>query len=125
MVFGFTVRPILGALGASIAAGGSAAILFFCSVERHPPFLSCGTQRFGYKAGAQLSGGMLGKITGCFYSWQLFIIVAPWYSAGFPFIYQLFLPFLSRQVPLLDNIPSGAREQALKLYALDPAAPSQ
>ena len=68
-VFWFTVRPILGALGASIALGGSALgpILFFVLWNVIRLIFLWYTQEFGYKAGASissdLSGGMLGKIT--------------------------------------------------------------
>ena len=68
-VFWFTVRPILGAIAASLAAGGSLiAPLFFFIVWNviRVAFLWY-TQEFGYQKGAEitkdLSGGLLQTIT--------------------------------------------------------------
>ena len=91
-VFWFTVRPILGALGASIAAGGSALgpILFFVLWNVIRLSFLWYTQEFGYKAGASissdLSGGMLGKITEGASILGMFIIgalVQRWVSISF------------------------------------------
>lgn len=68
-VFWFTVRPMLGALGASLAMGGSilGPILFFVLWNIIRIGFMWYTQEFGYKAGtaitSDLSGGLLGKIT--------------------------------------------------------------
>lgn len=68
-VFWFTVRPMLGALGASLAMGGSilGPILFFVLWNVIRIAFMWYTQEFGYKAGtaitSDLSGGLLGKIT--------------------------------------------------------------
>jgi PTS system mannose-specific IID component len=68
-VFWFTVRPILGALGASLAMGGSilGPILFFVLWNVIRMAFMWYTQEFGYNVGTQitkdLSGGLLGKIT--------------------------------------------------------------
>jgi len=68
-VFWFTVRPILGALGASMAMGGSiiGPILFFVLWNVIRMAFLWYTQEFGYDVGTtiakDLSGGMLGKIT--------------------------------------------------------------
>ena len=91
-VFWFTVRPILGALGASMAMGGSilGPILFFVlwNVIRYA-FLWY-TQEFGYSVGTtiakDLSGGMLGKITEGASILGMFIIgalVQRWVSISF------------------------------------------
>ena len=91
-VFWFTIRPILGALGASIALGGSALgpILFFVLWNVIRLVFLWYTQEFGYKAGASissdLSGGMLGKVTEGASILGMFIIgvlVKQWVNIGF------------------------------------------
>lgn len=68
-VFWFTVRPILGALGASLAMAGNilGPILFFVLFNVIRYGFMWYTQEFGYKVGTEitkdLSGGLLGKIT--------------------------------------------------------------
>ncbi len=68
-VFWFTVRPILGALGASLAMAGNilGPILFFVLWNVIRWAFMWYTQEFGYKAGAKItediSGGLLGKVT--------------------------------------------------------------
>ncbi len=68
-VFWFTVRPLLGALGASLALGGSilGPILFFILWNVVRFGFMWYTQEFGYTAGTaitkDLSGGLLQKIT--------------------------------------------------------------
>lgn len=68
-VFWYTVRPLLGALGASLAMGGSIAgpIIFFVAWNIIRMVFEWYTQEFGYKLGTSitndLSGGLLGKIT--------------------------------------------------------------
>ena len=68
-VFWFTSRPILGALGASMAMGGSIVgpLLFFIAWNLIRIAFLWYTQEFGYSVGASiakdLSGGLLGKIT--------------------------------------------------------------
>ena len=68
-VFWFTARPILGALGASLAMGGSilGPILFFVLWNVIRWAFMWYTQEFGYKVGTSiaqdLSGGLLCKIT--------------------------------------------------------------
>ena len=91
-VFWFTVRPILGALGASLALGGSilGPILFFVLWNVIRLAFLWYTQEFGYKAGASissdLSGGMLGKVTEGASILGMFIIgalVERWVSISF------------------------------------------
>lgn len=68
-VFWFTARPILGALGASLAIGGSVLgpILFFVLWNVIRWAFMWYTQEFGYNVGTKitedLSGGLLQKIT--------------------------------------------------------------
>lgn len=68
-VFWYTVRPLLGALGASLAMSGSIVgpILFFVLWNVIRMVFMWYTQEFGYKLGTEitkdLSGGLLGKIT--------------------------------------------------------------
>ena len=68
-VFWFTVRPILGALGASLALDGNilGPIIFFLGWNIIRWAFMWYTQEFGYKAGSaiteDLSGGLLQKIT--------------------------------------------------------------
>ena len=68
-VFWFTVRPILGALGASLAINGNilGPIIFFVAWNLIRMAFTWYTQEFGYKAGSSitddLSGGLLQDIT--------------------------------------------------------------
>ena len=68
-VFWFTARPILGALGASLALSGNVMgpILFFVAWNILRWAFLWYTQEFGYKVGSSiakdLSGGLLGKVT--------------------------------------------------------------
>ncbi|ETA73412.1 PTS system mannose/fructose/sorbose family transporter subunit IID [Ligilactobacillus equi] len=68
-VFWFTIRPMLGALGASLALGGSilGPILFFVLWNIIRWSFMWYTQEFGYKAGSKitedLSGGLLQMVT--------------------------------------------------------------
>lgn len=68
-VFWFTVRPILGALGASLAMAGNilGPIIFFLGWNIIRMTFLWYTQEFGYKAGSEItkdmSGGILQDIT--------------------------------------------------------------
>ena len=68
-VFWYTVRPLLGALGASLAMSGNilGPILFFVLWNVIRLVFMWYTQEFGYKLGTSitqdLSGGLLGKVT--------------------------------------------------------------
>lgn len=68
-VFWFTVRPILGALGASLAQAGNimGPIIFFVAWNAIRMAFLWYTQEFGYKSGKEitkdLSGGILQDIT--------------------------------------------------------------
>ena len=91
-VFWFTARPILGALGASLALSGSimGPLLFFIVWNVLRFGFMWYTQEFGYKVGTKitkdLSGGLLSKITQCASILGMFIIgalVKRWVSIGF------------------------------------------
>ncbi len=91
-VFWFTVRPILGALGASMAMGGSIVgpILFFVAWNIIRMAFLWYTQEFGYTVGSEiakdLSGGLLGKVTEMASILGMFIIgalVQRWVSIAF------------------------------------------
>ena len=93
-VFWFTVRPILGALGASLAATGNIVgpLLFFFGWNAIRMSFLWYTQEFGYKAGSEItkdmSGGILQDITkgasilGMFI---LAVLVERWVSIKFVF----------------------------------------
>ena len=133
-VFWFTVRPMLGALGASLAMGGNilGPILFFVAWNLiRWPFMWY-TQEFGYKAGSKitddLSGGLLQDITKGASILGMFVLAAlvqRWVSIKF-------LPIVS-QVKLdkgayieWDKLPAGgegmhkAFEQVNQGLALSP-----
>ncbi|GEL67035.1 PTS system mannose/fructose/sorbose family transporter subunit IID [Marinilactibacillus psychrotolerans] len=115
-VFWFTVRPMLGALGASLAIGGSilGPILFFVAWNLIRWGFMWYTQEFGYKAGSaitdDLSGGLLQDITKGASVLGMFVLAAlvqRWVSINFQ-------PIVSR-VPLdegayidWDALPSGS-----------------
>lgn len=98
-VFWFTLRPILGALGASLALGGNiiGPILFFVLWNLIRMAFIWYTQEFGYKVGTSiaqdLSGGLLGKITQGASILGMFIIgslVQRWVSISFtPIVSQV------------------------------------
>ena len=91
-VFWFTLRPLLGALGASLAMGGSimGPILFFVAWNVIRLAFEWYTQEFGYKLGTSitqdLSGGLMGKITEGASILGMFVIgglVERWVSISF------------------------------------------
>lgn len=91
-VFWFTLRPILGALGASLALSGNIVgpLLFFVVWNVVRFGFIWYTQEFGYKVGSSiasdLSGGLLGKITQGASILGMFIIgslVQRWVSVSF------------------------------------------
>lgn len=91
-VFWFTVRPILGALGASLASAGNimGPIIFFVAWNAIRMAFLWYTQEFGYKSGKEItkdmSGGILQDITkgasilGMFI---LAVLVQRWVSINF------------------------------------------
>ena len=111
-VFWFTVRPILGAIAASLAAGGSiiAPLFFFIVWNAIRMGFLWYTQEFGYQKGTEitqdLSGGMLQTITKGASILGMFvmgILVQRWTSINFPMIVS--------KVPLSEgafvNFPEG------------------
>ncbi len=125
-VFWFTVRPILGALGASMALSGSIVgpLLFFFAWNIIRMAFLWYTQEFGYKVGVSiskdLSGGLLGKITEGASILGMFIIgslVQRWVSI-------VFTPVVSTvtqsEGAYIDwaNLPAGPEgiKEALTLY---------
>lgn len=125
-VFWFTLRPILGALGASLALGGNIVgplIFFFAWNIIRMAFLWY-TQEFGYKVGnsiaQDLSGGLLGKITQGASILGMFIIgslVQRWVSISFtPIVSQV----TQSKGAYIDwaSLPAGTEgiKQALTMY---------
>ena len=94
-VFWFTVRPILGAIAASLATSGSvvAPLFFFIFWNAIRMAFLWYTQEFGYQKGAEitkdLSGGLLQPITKGASILGMFvmgILVQRWTSINFPMI---------------------------------------
>lgn len=114
-VFWFTVRPILGALGASFALSGNiiGPLLFFVvwNVIRFA-FLWY-TQEFGYKVGTSIakdmSGGLLGKITEGASILGMFIIgslVQRWVSISFTPVVSTVTQSAGAYIEW-ENLPAG------------------
>ncbi|WP_298580513.1 PTS system mannose/fructose/sorbose family transporter subunit IID [uncultured Olegusella sp.] len=91
-VFWFTVRPILGALGASMAVSGNPVgpLLFFVAWNLIRLAFLWYTQELGYNLGTEitkdLSGGVLGRITNIASILGMFVIgalVERWVSITF------------------------------------------
>ena len=91
-VFWFTIRPMLGALGASLAMGGSilGPILFFVAWNVIRWAFMWYTQEFGYRAGSKItedmSGGLLQKVTRGASIMGMFVLgslVARWVNINF------------------------------------------
>ena len=126
-VFWFTVRPILGALGASLAMTGNilGPILFFVLWNVIRWGFMWYTQEFGYKAGAKitedLSGGLLQKVTKGASIIGMFILgslVQRWVSISFqPVVSKVTLS----EGAYIDwgKLPEGAKgiQQAFEQYA--------
>ncbi|PTY79537.1 PTS mannose family transporter subunit IID [Heyndrickxia sporothermodurans] len=133
-VFWFTVRPILGALGASLALTGNilGPIIFFVLWNLIRMGFTWYTQEFGYKAGSKitddLSGGLLQDITKGASILGMFILgalVNRWVTVKFtPVVSKV---KLSEGAYIdWDKLPSGAQgiktalEQQAGGLALDP-----
>ena len=126
-VFWFTARPILGALGASLALSGSIAgpILFFVVWNIMRFAFIWYTQEFGYKLGTtitkDLSGGLLGQITQGASILGMFIIgalVQRWVSISFTPIVSTVTQSEGAYIDW-NNLASGAKgiKQALEQFA--------
>lgn len=125
-VFWFTLRPILGALGASLALGGNIVgpLIFFLAWNIIRMAFLWYTQEFGYKVGSSiaqdLSGGLLGKITQGASILGMFIIgslVQRWVSISFtPVVSQV----TQSEGAYIDwaSLPAGTEgiKQALTMY---------
>lgn len=114
-VFWYTVRPILGALGASLALSGSIVgpLLFFIAWNIIRIAFLWYSQEFGYKVGTDiskdLSGGLLGRVTEGASILGMFIIgalVQRWVSISFtPVVSSVKLD--SAAYIRWDKLPSG------------------
>ena len=125
-VFWFTLRPILGALGASLALSGNIVgpLIFFLAWNIIRVAFLWYTQEFGYKVGnsiaQDLSGGLLGKITQGASILGMFIIgslVQRWVSISFtPIVSKVTQP----EGAYIDwaSLPAGTEgiKQALTMY---------
>lgn len=125
-VFWFTVRPILGALGASLALSGSIVgpLLFFVVWNLVRIAFLWYTQEFGYKVGTSIakdmSGGLLGKVTDGASILGMFIIgalVQRWVSISFTPVVSQVTQSKGAYIEW-DKLPKGAAgiKEALTQY---------
>lgn len=125
-VFWFTVRPILGALGASLALSGSIVgpLLFFVVWNLVRIAFLWYTQEFGYKVGISIakdmSGGLLGKVTEGASILGMFIIgalVQRWVSISFTPVVSQVTQSKGAYIEW-DKLPKGAAgiKEALTQY---------
>ena len=125
-VFWFTVRPILGALGASLALSGSIVgpLLFFVVWNLVRIAFLWYTQEFGYKVGTSIakdmSGGLLGKVTEGASILGMFIICAlvqRWVSISFTPVVSQVTQSKGAYIEW-DKLPKGAAgiKEALTQY---------
>ena len=125
-VFWFTVRPILGALGASLALSGSIVgpLLFFVVWNLVRIAFLWYTQEFGYKVGTSIakdmSGGLLGKVTEGASILGMFIIgalVQRWVSISFTPVVSQVIQSKGAYIEW-DKLPKGAAgiKEALTQY---------
>lgn len=116
-VFWFTARPIIGALGASLAISGNIVgpILFFVLWNVLRIAFLWYTQEFGYHAGSKitddLSGGLLQKVTRGAAMMGMFVLgalIERWVSIKFtPVVSKT--PVQKGGYIDWDHIPSGAK----------------
>mgnify|MGYP002768907605 FL=1 len=116
-VFWFTARPIIGALGASLAISGNIVgpILFFVLWNVLRIAFLWYTQEFGYRAGSKitdgLSGGLLQKVTRGAAMMGMFVLgalIERWVSIKFtPVVSKT--PVQKGGYIDWDHIPSGAK----------------
>jgi len=125
-VFWFTLRPILGALGASLAMSGSIVgpLLFFFAWNIIRYAFLWYTQEFGYKVGSSiakdLSGGLMGKVTEGASILGMFIIgalVERWVSISFTPIVSTVKQSAGAFIDWA-SLPSGSEgiKEALTMY---------
>ena len=126
-VFWFTVRPILGALSASLALSGSIVgpLLFFVVWNIIRIAFLWYTQEFGYKVGTSIakdmSGGLLGKVTEGASILGMFIIgalVQRWVSISFTPVVSQVTQSKGAYIEW-DKLPKGAAgiKEALSQYS--------
>ena len=126
-VFWFTVRPILGALGASLALGGSilGPILFFVLWNLIRMGFIWYTQEFVYRVGTKitddLSGGLLQKVTRGASMLGMFIIgalVERWVSIKFTPVVSKIQQQKGAYIDW-DHLPKGAAciKEAITQYS--------
>ena len=126
-VFWFTLRPILGALGASLALSGSIAgpLLFFFAWNIIRWLFLWYSQEFGYKVGSSiakdLSGGMLGRVTEGASILGMFIIgslVERWVSIKFTQVVSVVQQAEGAYIDW-NSLPSGPEgiKEALTQYS--------
>ncbi|MCC8060778.1 MAG: PTS system mannose/fructose/sorbose family transporter subunit IID [Clostridiales bacterium] len=135
-VFWYTVRPILGALGASLAMGGSllGPILFFVLWNVIRWGFMWYTQEFGYRAGSKitddLSGGLLQKVTKGASILGMFVLgalIQRWVSVNFTPVVSTVQLSEGAYIDW-DALPAGgagikmAFEQYLSGMSLDPVS---
>ncbi|MGT2756033.1 PTS system mannose/fructose/sorbose family transporter subunit IID [Streptococcus ovuberis] len=115
-VFWFTVRPIIGALGASMAAGGDilGPIIFFFAWNAIRMAFLWYTQEFGYKSGKEItkdmSGGLLQDITKGASILGMFILAVlaqRWVSIGFTTVVAR-VPLDEKAYIHWDKLPEGS-----------------
>ena len=116
-VFWYPVRPIVGALGASMAIAGNVMgpILFFVIWNVIRLAFLWYTQEFGYKAGSaitnDMSGGMLQKVTRGASMMGMFVLgalIERWVNIKFtPIVSQT--PIQKGGYIEWDKLPSGAK----------------
>ncbi|MGZ7898255.1 PTS system mannose/fructose/sorbose family transporter subunit IID [Ligilactobacillus salivarius] len=116
-VFWFTARPIIGALGASLAISGNIVgpILFFVLWNVLRIAFLWYTQEFGYRAGSKitddLSGGLLQKVTRGAAMMGMFVLgalIERWVNIKFtPVVSKT--PVQKGGYIDWDHIPSGAK----------------
>ena len=115
-VFWFTIRPMLGALGASLALGGNilGPILFFVAWNIIRWAFMWYTQEFGYRAGSKItddmSGGLLQYVTSLASIMGMFVLgalIERWVSINFtPVVSKT---TLSKGAYIVwDKLPKGA-----------------
>lgn len=121
-VFWFTVRPILGAIAASLALGGSiiAPLFFFFSWNIIRITFLWYTQEFGYIKGAEitkdLSGGILKDITKGASILGMFvmgILVQRWTSINFPAVVSRVPLAEGAYIPFNEETVSGTALQEI------------
>ena len=126
-VFWYTVRPILGALGASMAMGGNilGPILFFVLWNVIRWAFMWYTQEFGYRVGTKitedLSGGLLQKVTKGASILGMFVLgalIERWVSINFTPVVST-VQLSEGAYIVWHSLPSGAEgiQTALTQYA--------